>query len=220
MLLGAAHIGNTTPPALLTWTLVVLCVSTAIARDRPRWWLGAGIAAGLGLQTNNLIALLLLALAVGLLATRRFDIVGTRWPWLGAAVAAVIWAPNVVWQATHGWPQFTMAASLHRENTSQAEYLGGLPAQIVYGGLLAAPVLIAGVVRLWRLPELRYLAVTVTVVAVYVLAWVPGKPYYTSGCCRPSSRPGRWRPSAGSPGVGDRSGGDARRRRDPRRDRG
>jgi 4-amino-4-deoxy-L-arabinose transferase-like glycosyltransferase len=181
VLLGAVHIGNTTPPALLTWTLVVLCVSTAIARDRPRQWLGAGFAAGLGLQTNNLIALLLLALTVGLLATRRLDILGTRWPWLGAAISAVIWAPNVVWQATHGWPQFAMAASLHRENTSLAAYLDGLPAQIVYGGLFTAPVLIAGVVRLWRTRELRYLAVTVTVVAVYVLAWIPGKPYYTSG---------------------------------------
>jgi hypothetical protein len=42
-------------------------------------------------------------------------------------------------------------------------------------------VLVAGVVRLWRTPEVRYLAVAVTVVAVYVLAWIPGKPYYTSG---------------------------------------
>ncbi|MCX5065965.1 glycosyltransferase family 39 protein [Micromonospora lupini] len=181
VLLGAVHIGNTTPPALLAWTLVVLCVSTAIARDRPRWWLGAGLAAGLGLQTNNLVALLLLALAVGLLATRRFDILRTRWPWLAAAIAAIIWAPNVVWQATHGWPQLTMAASLHRANTSLADYQAGLPAQLVYGGLFTAPVLIAGVVRLWRTTEERYLAVTVTLVVVYVLAWTPGKPYYTSG---------------------------------------
>jgi hypothetical protein len=181
VLIGAVHIGNTTPPALLTWTVVVLCVSTAIERDRPRWWLGAGFAAGLGLQTNNLIALLLLTLTAGLLVTRRFDVLGTRWPWLAAVIAAVIWAPNVVWQAAHGWPQFAMAASLHRENSSAAAYLGGLPAQIVYGGLLTAPVLIAGVVRLWRRPEVRYLAVAVTLVAAYVLAWVPGKPYYTSG---------------------------------------
>ena len=181
VLLGATHIGNTTPPELLTWTLVVLCVSTAITRAQPRWWLGAGIAAGVGLETNNLMALLLLALTIGLLVTGRFDIVRTRWPWLAAAIAAIIWAPNVVWQATHGWPQFTMASSLHRENTAIADYLGGLPAQIIYGGLLTAPVLVAGVVLLWRTPEVRYLAVTVTVVAVYVLAWIPGKPYYTSG---------------------------------------
>jgi len=181
VLLGAAHIGNTTPPALLAWALVVLCTSTAIARARPRWWLGAGIAAGLGLEINNLMALLLLALAVGLLATGRFDLVRTGWPWLAAAIAAVIWAPNVVWQATHDWPQLTMASSLHRENTALADYLGGLPAQILYGGLFTGPILLAGVVRLWRTPEMRYLAVTVSVLAVYVLAWIPGKPYYTSG---------------------------------------
>jgi hypothetical protein len=56
-----------------------------IARERPRWCLGAG----LGLQTNNLIALLL-ALTIGLLTTCRFGILATRWPWLGAAVATII----------------------------------------------------------------------------------------------------------------------------------
>jgi 4-amino-4-deoxy-L-arabinose transferase-like glycosyltransferase len=35
VLLGAAHIGNTTPPALLTWALVVLCVSTASRASAP-----------------------------------------------------------------------------------------------------------------------------------------------------------------------------------------
>ena len=181
VLLGAVHIGNTTPPALLTWTLVVLCATTAIMREQPRWWLGAGVFAGVGLETNNLIALLLLALAVGLLATRRWDVLRTRWPWIAAAIAAVCWAPNVIWQAMNGWPQFTMASSLHHENTSGGDYLAGLPAQIVYAGLLTVPVLVAGVVRLWRTAELRYLAITVTLVAVYVLAWIPGKPYYTSG---------------------------------------
>jgi 4-amino-4-deoxy-L-arabinose transferase-like glycosyltransferase len=85
VLLGAVHIGNTTPPALLTWALVVLCVSTASRASAPRWCLGAG----LGLQTNNLIALLL-ALTIGLLTTCRFGILATRWPWLGAAVATII----------------------------------------------------------------------------------------------------------------------------------
>ncbi|MFI5910016.1 ArnT family glycosyltransferase [Dactylosporangium sp. NPDC051541] len=181
VLLGAVHIANTTPPALLAWTVVVLCVTTAIARDRPRWWLGAGLAAGLGLQVNNLMALLLLALVAGLLATRRFDVLASPWPWLAAALAAALWLPNVLWQATHGWPQFAMAASLHEQNTSAAAYMGGLPAQLIYGGLLTGPILVAGLVRLWRTPRVRYLAVAATLVAVYVLAWVPGKPYYTSG---------------------------------------
>ncbi len=51
----------------------------------------------------------------------------TRWPWLGAGLAAVIWAPNVIWEAANGWPQLAMASALHHENTSPADYAGGLP---------------------------------------------------------------------------------------------
>ncbi|GAA5187374.1 glycosyltransferase family 39 protein [Rugosimonospora acidiphila] len=181
VLLGASHLANTTSPALLAWSVVVLCASTAVLRDRPRWWLGAGVAAGLGLQTNNLVALLMVALALGLLLSGRAGLLRTRWPWLAAAVAAAIWAPNLLWQATHGWPQLVMASALRRENDSAIDYLAGLPTQLVYAGLLAIPVAIAGVVRLWRMPELRFLAITATVVYVYVLAWIPGKAYYASG---------------------------------------
>jgi hypothetical protein len=181
IVIGAVHIGNTTPLDLLAWSAVLLCVTTALLRDRPRWWLGAGAAAGAGLEDNNLIALLLLGLALGILVSEHRSILQTRWPWLGAGIAGVIWAPNVIWQATHGWPQLAMASALHHENSSPADYAGGLPAQIIYLGLLVAPLLIAGFIRLWRTPELRFIAVTATLIVVYVLAWVPGKAYYTDG---------------------------------------
>ena len=181
ILLGAAHIDNTTPLELLAWAAVLLCAGTALLRDRPRWWLGAGAAAGAGLEGNNLLVLLVMGLGLGLLVAGHAGVLRTRWPWLGAGIAAVIWAPNVIWQATHGWPQLAMASALHRQNSSMPSYLGGLPAQLTDAGLLVAPLLIAGFILLWRTPELRFIAVTVTLVLVYVLAWVPGKPYYAAG---------------------------------------
>src|SRR3984957_5014871 len=181
VLLGAVHIGNTTPLDLLAWTAILLCVSTALLRHRPRWWLTAGVVAGLGLEADNLVILLLICLAVGLLASAQRSVLRTRWPWLGAGIAAVIWAPNLIWQATHGWPQLAMSAALHRQNTSPADYAGALPAQLLYLGLLVAPLIVAGFVVLWRTPELRFLGVTATLVLVYVLAWVPGKVYYADG---------------------------------------
>jgi len=105
----------------------------------------------------------------------------TRWPWLGAGIAAVIWAPNVIWQATHGWPLLAMSAALHHQNTSPADYAGALPAQLLYLGLLVAPIAVAGFVVLWRTPELRFIAIAATLIVVYVLAWVPGKVYYADG---------------------------------------
>jgi Dolichyl-phosphate-mannose-protein mannosyltransferase len=181
ILLGAVHIGNTTPLDLLAWTAALLCVATAVLRHRPRWWLAAGAVAGVGLEADNLVILLLVCLAVGLLASAQRSVLRTRWPWLGAAIAALIWAPNLVWQAAHGWPQLAMSAALHRQNTSPADYAGALPGQFLYLGLLVAPVIVAGFVILWRTPELRFIAITATLVLVYVLAWVPGKVYYADG---------------------------------------
>ncbi|HEY6276204.1 MAG TPA: glycosyltransferase family 39 protein [Streptosporangiaceae bacterium] len=181
VVLGAVHIGNTTPLDLLAWTAVLLFVSTALLRDRPRWWLAAGAAAGLGLENNNLVIMLLIGLALGLLLSPHAAVLRTIWPWLGAGIAAVLWVPNIIWQATHGWPQLAMASALHQQNTSVADYVGGLPAQLIYPGLLMAPLLIAGFVKLWRTPELRFIAVAVTLIVVYVLAWVPGKVYYSAG---------------------------------------
>ena len=135
----------------------------------------------LGLENNNLMVMLLAGLALGILVSEHRPVLRTRWPWLGAGIAAVIWAPNLIWQATHGWPQLAMASALHQQNTSAADYVGGLPAQLVYLGLLVIPLTIAGFIRLWRTPELRFIAVAATVIVVYVLAWVPGKVYYTDG---------------------------------------
>jgi hypothetical protein len=160
---------------------VVVCVSTAVLRDRPRWWLGAGVAAGLGLEDDNIVLLLLVALAVGMLLTTQRSVLRTRWPWLGSGIALLIWAPDLIWQVMHGWPQLAMSAALHRENSSAGSYAGSVPAQLVNVGLLVAPLVVAGFVRLWRTAELRFLAIAASLVVFYVVAWVPGKAYYSDG---------------------------------------
>jgi dolichyl-phosphate-mannose-protein mannosyltransferase len=181
VVLALAHLGITEPLDLLAWVVVLLCVTTALLRARPHLWLWAGVAAGLGLEDNNLMLLLLAGLTAGLLCSRYRAVLRTRWPWLGAAIAAVIWAPNVAWQATHGWPELAMASALHQQNTSLSDYITGVPVQVLYAGLFVAPLVIVGFVKLWRTPELRFLAITATLLVVYVAAWVPGKVYYSEG---------------------------------------
>jgi 4-amino-4-deoxy-L-arabinose transferase-like glycosyltransferase len=181
LVLALAHLGITEPLDLLAWAVVLLAAGTAVLEDRPRWWLGAGLAAGLGLQANNLMALLLIAIGAGLVLSRHRGVLRAWWPWAGAGLAALIWVPNVIWQATHGWPEFAMASALHQMNTSLSDYVLGLPGQLVFAGLLVIPLLVAGLVRLWRQPELRFLAITAALLITYVLVWVPGKSYYSEG---------------------------------------
>ena len=125
--------------------------------------------------------MLLIAVGLGVLLSQHVGVLRTRWPWLGAAIAVAIWVPNLIWQATHGWPQLAMASALHQQNNSTGDYLSGLPAQLLYLGLVGAALAIAGFIKLWRTRELRFIAVAVTVVVIYVLAWVPGKVYYADG---------------------------------------
>jgi hypothetical protein len=180
--LGAMHVGNTTPYDLLAWTAVTVCVAMALLRDRPRWWLGAGVAAGLGVEDEYLILTLLAALVIGILVTSAHRaVMTTRWPWLGGGIALAIWLPNLVWQVANRWPQLTMASALHQQNTSAADYIGGLPAQLVYAGRLGMPLVIAGFITLWRAAQLRFLGVTATLILIYVLVWIPGKVYYVDG---------------------------------------
>ena len=181
LVVALAHLGITGSPDFLAWAVVLLCVTTALRQDRPRWWLGAGLAAGIGLEDNNLMLLLLICLTVGIFCTGHRRVLGTGWPWLGAGIAAVIWAPNVAWQAAHGWPQLAMASELHQLNSSPAARLAGPVTILAFGGLLVIPLLVAGFVRLWRTPDLRFLAITSALLVVYVLAWIPGKTYYAEG---------------------------------------
>ena len=180
--LAAMHIGNTTPYDLLAWTVVTVCAAIALLRDRPRWWLGAGVAAGIGVEDEYLILTLIAALAIGVLVTSAHRaVMKTRWPWLGGVIALVIWLPNLAWQSASGWPQLTMASALHQQNTSAADYAGGLPLQLAAAGLLGIPLVIAGFITLWRAAQLRFLGVTATLIVIYVLLWIPGKVYYADG---------------------------------------
>jgi 4-amino-4-deoxy-L-arabinose transferase-like glycosyltransferase len=176
------HIGNTTPYDLLAWTVVTVCVATALLRDRPRWWLGAGVAAGIGIEDEYLMLTLLAALVIGILVTPAHRaVLKTRWPWLGGIIALVIWLPNLVWQFANGLPQATMAASLHQGNSSAADHAAWLPQQLIAVGLLGIPLVIAGFITLWRAGQLRFLAVAATLIFVFVLVWIPGKVYYADG---------------------------------------
>jgi hypothetical protein len=82
-------------------------------------------------------------------------------------------------------------------------------AQVFYPGLFVAPVLVAGFVSLWRRPDLRFIAVACTLIVVYVVAWVPGRPYYSDGMVPAVVAAGsvaaeRWIAAARRPGSGRR----------------
>ena len=151
IVLGAGHILSTTTFNLLAWVLILLLVVAILRGGDERLWLAVGLLAGGGLLDDALVAFLMAALLGGI------AIVGPRrtfcspWLWVGGVIAAAMWAPYLLWQARHGWPELTVSRGIANgaSGSSTPRWLL-LPEQLVIVGVFLAPVWIAGLVRLLR----------------------------------------------------------------------
>lgn len=141
--LATAHLLTTTIFDFAAWAGVLWCCTHAFSGGSSRWWLFAGLFTGIGLDAKWNLAFLLAGLVLGVLvigAAR--PVVGSRWAVAGFAVAVLLAWPDVVWQAMHRWPNFTVFRSLnHDAGHNRAVYL---PAQVIYTGLASTPLWVAG----------------------------------------------------------------------------
>ncbi len=172
------HVLLTSSFDLVVWPLATLLIMRAVLREDPRWWLGAGTVVGLSMYNKLLIGGLVVSLAVGLLAVGPRRLLTSKWVLCSALLALAIGAPNLVYQATHHWPQLTMGRALARHNGGETRPLV-VPFQVLLLGPPLAPVWIAGIITLLRRPQwrpIRFLAVGF--IALVVLTEVIGAQFY------------------------------------------
>ncbi len=178
-LLAAGHLDSTATYDLLAWAIVAWLVVRLLAGADPRQWLLVGLVAGIGLENKHTVLFLGFGLAVGILIARRWDLLRTRWTWLALAIAVALWAPNLVWQAQHGFPQLEMASRISgSDNRSKM-----LPELMLLLGVFTFPILLAGgwwLVRGASAQPWRPLGWAPIAVLVLVLA-TNGKSYYAVG---------------------------------------
>ena len=159
-------------------------VLRTLSRDAPRGWLVVGLLGGIGLLDKHLVAFLLAAVVVGVALTPQVrHHLRSPWAWAGAALAVLLWLPNLLWQATNGWPQLELAADIRDEYSGvgpRFEFVGLL---LVQFSPVAAALWIYGLVRLLRVPALvraKPLAWAFLVLVVVFLV-TGGKAYYVVG---------------------------------------
>ena len=105
LMLGAGAVTMTPDTPLLFFAVTTLWALTRVSGD-PRWWLVAGVAIGLGLDSKYTGALLAVAPVLWIVGLRQWSILRSPFPWLGAAVAVALFSPVVAWNAVHGWASF------------------------------------------------------------------------------------------------------------------
>ncbi|HTU32634.1 MAG TPA: glycosyltransferase family 39 protein [Candidatus Acidoferrum sp.] len=167
----------------LAWTACAYFIARYIVRRDANSLLWAGVVAGLAMEAKYGIVMWLAGLFLGLLLFDQ-DVLRTKKLWLGAAIAALIAAPNLVWQTAHHWPFLALIAH-HRAIGFD---LTGGPLMFEFGQILAnnlilAPLWIAGVIAPFVVEELkpaRFLAVAFVAATIIDFA-SHGKDYYLFG---------------------------------------
>jgi hypothetical protein len=148
-----------------------------LARASGTRWLWAGAAVGFALLGKYTAALLApaLVLLVAWDAELRREL-RTPWPWLGGAVAVLLFSPNLLWNAAHGF--VAIAFQLHHgfrgggSLRDFAEYLGG---QVGGAGLVSLALGLWLAVRARTSPERRVAAMVLTTFAVTTWSAMRGK---------------------------------------------
>jgi 4-amino-4-deoxy-L-arabinose transferase-like glycosyltransferase len=196
LLLG--NVLTTTSFEPLSWTLVVYAAIRIVRGDSAsarRWWLLLSFAIVFGAYGKYSIGLLAGGLAVGLMVTPERRVLRSPWPVFAAGIALVLLAPNLLWQAIHGWPivevlrgdaghrpAFQSGIALEFTDFARNAAAFGLE-QILYANLVAAPVWLAGIVapfRVTALRDLRFLSIAYFVVFATAVA-LGAKGYYIIG---------------------------------------
>jgi 4-amino-4-deoxy-L-arabinose transferase-like glycosyltransferase len=181
---GASHLLSTTTFDLPAWALLCLILLRILRTGENRLWLLAGLVAGVALLDTDLIAFLIVAVVVGLVIAGPRATFRSGWFYAGGAIALALWSPYLAWQGSHGWPELTVAHSIAAGYSgSSAPWWLIVPEQFVLVPWYFSPIWIAGLVRLFRDPVLRWgRAVGVAWPVLAILFMVTGgKPYYLAG---------------------------------------
>ena len=180
LLLGLGTTLGTPTFEPLGWTLCAFLIMRSVLVGDRNALIWAGVVAGITFETKYGIAIWLIGLAVGVIATEARKLVSLPQLWYGIAAFALIGAPSVLWQQTHGWP-FLATINYAREHRN----LTGTPVrfeiqQILAMNFMMAPIWITGIIAPFtaeRLRPARFLSIAFVVTTVLII-YTRGKDYY------------------------------------------
>jgi hypothetical protein len=149
------------------------------ARRRPHreWgpWLLIGVIAGVGLEAKYTIAVLMLALVLALMLSPQRGLLLTPGPWLALSVAVILIAPNLLWQASHGWVSVRFFSSQNAATAASTSRPAYVAEQLLFLGA-ASVIACIGVLSLWRRGQRALALVPVVVTVAFLLE--RGRSYY------------------------------------------
>jgi hypothetical protein len=175
-LLGTNWVFQTVTFDQVTWMVALYWFLCLVTDGRPRYWIYLGITLGIGLEVKYTIVGLVAGIGIAVLLTPSLRMgLRTKYPWIAAAIALLIWAPNLVWQVVEGFPTLIYITN-HRGSS------GGPVIYLIQFGVyffFLLPLWLAGMISLFRNRRLRPIGIACAVPLVLFL--FVGKSYYAAG---------------------------------------
>ena len=128
----------------LAWVSVAYFVARLCRSGDPRWWLAIGAAIGFGMLSKYSMPFLVAGLAVGFFTSELRRQLGSKWLWLGAGLALLLFLPNFLWQWRHDFISLSFLQHIHARDIRIGRTSTFLPDQLEIT-LLALPLALAGI---------------------------------------------------------------------------
>jgi hypothetical protein len=175
-LLGANWVFQTVTFDQVTWMVSLYWFLCLVTDRRPRYWIYLGITLGIGLEVKYTIVGLIVGIGVAILLTPSLRMeLRTKYPWIAATIALLIWAPNLAWQVVEGFPSLTYIANHRAGGGGPAVYLIEFVVYLIF----LIPLWLAGMISLFRTRKLRPIGIACAVPLLLFL--FVGKSYYAAG---------------------------------------
>jgi 4-amino-4-deoxy-L-arabinose transferase-like glycosyltransferase len=121
-------------PLLVASSFVLFALAKVLETGRGAWWLAVGAAVGAALVSKYTALLFGPAILIWLLVIpkeRRW--LASLWPYLGALLALLIFAPVILWNAEHQWVSFLKQFGRARIEDFRPSFIAELiPTQIAF----------------------------------------------------------------------------------------
>ena len=164
----------------LFWIVCAILAVRIMNGGSPKLWIAFGLVAGIGLENKHTMLLFGFGLIAGLLLSGHAKVLRSRWVWIGGAVALVIFLPNLIWEASHGWPQIEVVRNAQQFKNVTIGPLGFLWDDVLFLHPIALPLWGSGLGWLLFAAEgkrYRFLAFAfLSVLGAFI--FLGGKSYY------------------------------------------
>ena len=129
----------------LLWSLTAYLIIVLIQDKKEKLWIWIGIVMGLGLLNKVGFLWLGFGFAVGLLFTSERKYLKTRWPYLAAVIALLIFSPFIIWNLTHNMAHLEFIRNATSEKYSSLNAISFIAGLFLILNPLTAAVWLSGI---------------------------------------------------------------------------